>query len=153
MSARRSLLVSYGQIAVFQESQPQPFNGWTEAHVNQGFAWRPGAVSFRTKEEGGLHDIEIVRLPQIGAPFDGLRVIEVPFTVSSSDPVVIASIDDEFQIEIPEGSYALRFAIAEEDSRRIALIFSRNDQPEFRILRADLDLLPGDRLLTSAEPA
>jgi hypothetical protein len=153
MSARQFLTVSYSQTAVFQASLPNPLNDWTEAHVNQGFVWRPGSVSFRTKADDGPHEVVIAREPYLDAPAEGLRVIEVPFVVSGSDPVVIASIGDEFAVDLPEGSYALWFAITADDARRIELNFLRTDNPGFRILRADADLMIDGSLLTQAEPA
>ena len=84
---------------------------------------------------------------------EGLRVIEVPFNVIGSDPVVIASIGHEFAIDLLEGTYALRFAIASENVRNIQLSFLRADDPGFRILRADADLIISSPLLTQAEPA
>lgn len=153
MSTHQSLSVSYAQITVFQASVAEPFNDWTQAHVNQGFAWRQDSVSFRTKADDGPHEIAIACRLYPDAPIEGLRVIEVPFTVSGFHPVVIASIGDEFAVEIPEGSYALRFAIAADDVRRIALSFLKTDTPGFRILRADADLSPSGPLVTHAQPA
>jgi hypothetical protein len=40
------LQVSHSQIAVFDSAMAQPFSAWSDMHVNQGFAWRAGAVSF-----------------------------------------------------------------------------------------------------------
>jgi hypothetical protein len=153
MSARQSLFVSYAQIAVFQASLPNPFNDWTDAHVNQGFAWRQGSMSFRTKADDGPHEVVIACKLYADAPVEGLRVIEVPFIVAESDPVVIASIGDEFAVDIPEGSYALRFVVAAGDARCIELSFLKTDNPDFKILREDEDLTIDGPLLTHAEPA
>jgi len=153
MSTRRFLTVSYAQIAVFQASLLNPFSDWTDTHVNQGFAWRPGSVSFRTKVDDGPHEVVVACKAYADAPVEGLRVIEVPFSVTGSAPVVIASIGDEFTVDLPEGSYALRFAIAADDARCIELSFLKVDDPSFRVLRADADLRIDGPLLTSAEPA
>ena len=56
MAATLSLEISYGQLAVFANSLPQPFNDWTDQHVSQGFAWRPGSVTFRSMVEMFLND-------------------------------------------------------------------------------------------------
>jgi hypothetical protein len=45
-----SLMVLYSQIAVFDRDLPNAFNTWTQRHVDQGFAWRSGSVSFGTIE-------------------------------------------------------------------------------------------------------
>jgi hypothetical protein len=152
MSKSKSLTVAYSQIAVFQTSTISPFNNWTDAHVAQGFAWRPGSASFRTKADSGLHEV-MITCSLVNSPSECLRVIEVPFIVSGSEPVMVASIGDNFLINIPEGSYALRFAIAAKDTRRIELAFLKTDAPEFQIFHADPDLSPGEPLLTDAQPA
>ena len=49
MRSLGKLDVSYGQVGVFWAILAKPFNDWSEAHVRQGFAWRPGSVSFKTR--------------------------------------------------------------------------------------------------------
>lgn len=153
MSTRRILIVSYSQIAVFQASLSNPFNDWTDAHIDQGFSWRPGSVSFKTEVDGGPHEVIIACTSYMDAPVEALRAIEVPFIVSGSDPVAIASIGDEFSVDIPEGSYALRFAIAADCVQRVELSFLKADTPDFRIVRKDVDLTLDSPLMTKAEPA
>lgn len=46
MEVSFTLDISYSQLAVFQKGMENPFNDWEDTHVNQGFAWRPGSVSF-----------------------------------------------------------------------------------------------------------
>jgi hypothetical protein len=153
MSVTQPLFVTYEQIAVFGASLADPFNDWMEAHVNQGFAWRPGSVSFRTKVDGCSHEVTVTCHSHVKTEIEGVRVIEVPFVVSGNDPVLIASIGDEFPVDIPEGSYALRFSIGTDDPCHITLSFIETDKPEFRILRADADLSPSEPLISGAHPA
>ena len=40
--------IFYSQLAVFQYGLKNPFNDWNDIHINQGFAWREGAVSYGT---------------------------------------------------------------------------------------------------------
>lgn len=85
--------VSFGQLSVFSERIANPFNDWTQKHVDQEFAWRPESVTFRKIAADGLHEIEIELLKHLG-PFhiDAQHVIEVPFTVAKDDGTEIGSI-------------------------------------------------------------
>lgn len=47
------LEVVYAHVAVFDARSRHPFNDWSDTHVAQGFAWRPGSVSFATLEPAG----------------------------------------------------------------------------------------------------
>jgi hypothetical protein len=67
MATTVGLQVSCGQLAVFASSLKQPFNDWSDQHVSQGFAWRPGSVSFRSVVEAGRHSIEIDEANHVGA--------------------------------------------------------------------------------------
>jgi hypothetical protein len=40
--------IFYNQLIVSDESTSPVPNDWQEQHVAQGFAWRPGTVSFAT---------------------------------------------------------------------------------------------------------
>lgn len=40
---RVTLEVAHRQLAVFDARLSDPFNDWSDAHMAQGFAWRPGA--------------------------------------------------------------------------------------------------------------
>jgi Competence protein J (ComJ) len=105
-----ALNVSHSQIAVFDSTLGQPFNMWTEKHVNQGFAWRPGSVSCRTIASAGRHRVELlVTSEEAELPADAVRIIQVPFEVSSYRSIEIASIADAFPVELSAGSYALRY--------------------------------------------
>ena len=46
MEVNFTLDISYSQLVVFQKGMENPFNDWENTHVDQGFAWRPGSVSF-----------------------------------------------------------------------------------------------------------
>lgn len=101
--------VSYSQLAIFCSSLSQPFNDWEQRHVDQGFAWRLGSVSFRTLTEFGIHLIEV----NVVDVFDSVstaavRVIDVPFEIPVSGDVEIASISDSVPLSLPSGQYCLR---------------------------------------------
>lgn len=152
-----SLEVSYSQLAVFASSLAQPFNDWTDRHVAQGFAWRPGSVSFRTLLEGGRHLVEICVVDHLG-PVDSeaVRVIDVPFEVPQDGGIEIGSISETIPLTLPVGSFELRCEFLRpetQEGERVRLTFARTDMSHFRLVRADRDLSPGEELLTTASPA
>lgn len=151
------LMVTYGQISVFQEKILQPFNDWQQGHVDQGFAWRDGCVSFRSLEESGQHLI-VVSVSSESPELDdaAIRSIKVPFEVPSDGMIEIASISDSVSLELPAGTYSLRCDLFKEDSdglSRIQLSFSRCSHPIFEIVRADENVIAQTNLLLNADPS
>jgi hypothetical protein len=157
MATTIGLDVSFGQLAVFASSLRQPFNDWTEQHVSQGFAWRPGSVSFRSMVEAGRHSIEIAVANHLGAVHpEAIRVIEVPFEIPADGAVEIGSIADTVPVSLPAGSFLLRCEFlppGNTSGERARLTFAKNDPPHFAVVRADPDLSVDRELLTSAQPA
>lgn len=157
MATTISFGVSYGQFAVFASSLTQPFNDWTDQHVAQGFAWRPGSVSFRTMSPAGSHvvDVEVVEYLNAVHP-DALRAVEVPFEVPTDGEIEVGSIAETVPLTLPAGSFVLRCEFMQsrcEDSNRIRLIFAKLEVPRFAVVRADKELKVSGELLTGAEPA
>jgi hypothetical protein len=148
------IFVSYSQVTVFAHSLERPFNQWTDKHVAQGFSWRPGSAAFRTIAEGGQHLVTVtVDVTEDEQPPGAIRVIDVPFEVPADGSVEIGSISDSSLLEIPRGTYTLRFECYEPVSgqtARIRLLFTRDATPAFSIVRADPELSPeGELLLTT----
>jgi competence protein J (ComJ) len=130
---------------------------WTDRHVNQGFAWRKGSVSFRTIAGGSRHLVDvIVTSGDVDLSPEAVRIIQVPFEVPSTGSIDIASIADAYPLNLPSAMYALRFECFRPEGGlepKVNLIFIRRDDPKFEVLRADTELsLTGDLLLT-ASPA
>lgn len=153
-----SFEVSYGQLAVFASSLQQPFNDWTDQHVSQGFAWRPGSVSFRSIVEAGRHTVEIDVAEHVGAVHpDAVRVVEVPFEVPADGAVEVGSIAETVPLSLPAGLFLLRCEFLQPAStageERVRLTFARKDAPRFAVVRADQELSAGGELLTTARPA
>lgn len=148
--------VSYGQIAVFWSSLHQPFNDWTQRHVDQGFSWRPESVSFRTLTESGAHLVELDVVDQaqdLGS--DVVRAIEVPFEVPADGSIEVSSISDSAPLSLHPGIYRLRCEFLDgggEGVQRVRLVFSK-DTPHFALLRADEAIKASDELLTTAKAA
>jgi Competence protein J (ComJ) len=156
-AASFSLFISYSQVAVFDSALEHPFNLWTERHVQQGFSWRPGSVSFATLEEAGQHDIEIDVVPDdVALSPEAIRTIQTPFEVPQSGSIELASISESIPLSLASGPYLLRFEyfLATGGLKpRIRFVFIRNGIAAFKIMRADPELKAIDDLLLSAEPA
>ena len=155
---RVTLFVSYAQIIVFDTALDNPFNDWTVRHTAQGFAWRPGSVSFGTVEEGGVHGITISeKLTLESTPSStAVRIIDVPFQVPSGGQVGLASISDHAELNLRAGLYQLRYECWQANEPRatkMRLLFCQSEAPLFRIVRADADLHPEQTLLLTTSPA
>lgn len=157
MASTSNLEVSYGQLVVFASALRQPFNDWTDQHVAQGFAWRPGSVSFRTLVEAGPHSVEINIVDQVGAVDpDAVRVIEVPFDVPANGAIEVGSISDSVPLSLPSGTFLLRcefLGSGDVAGERVRLVFARKDVPRFAVVRADEALSMDGELLTTAQAA
>lgn len=149
--------VSYAQLSVFDGSLDRPFNDWSEKHVVQGFAWRPGSVAFHTLEDDCDHIVVVsLELGEADPSRDAARVIDVPFEVPASGAIEIGGIFDSTALEFPPGTYQLRFEGYEQadgEIPKVRLSFRRTDSPCFRIVKADAGLDPGMDLLLTASPA
>jgi hypothetical protein len=154
MATTIDIEVTYGQLAVFASALKQPFNDWTERHVSQGFAWRPGSVSFRSILEAGRHSIEVELTKHLGVVHeDAIRVVEVPFEVPVDGCVEIGSITETTPISLPAGTFLLRCEFMRPSGERVRLTFAEGDSPRFAVVRADSEVSVDGELLTTAEPA
>ncbi|QGM46565.1 competence protein ComJ [Methylocystis heyeri] len=151
------ILVSYSQVTVFDHSTEGPFNQWTSAHVAQGFSWRPGSAAFRTIAESGPHLVTVIVDTIEGEqPADAIRVIEVPFEAPNDGVIEIGSISDSSLLEVPPGTYSLRFECYQPLSgqpARVRFLFLRKANPSFCIVRADPELNSEGQLLLTTSAA
>lgn len=157
MTTTVNLAVFHGQLAVFVSALEQPFNDWTDQHVSQGFAWRPGSVSFSAKVEVSRHDIEINVAKHIGAVHpEAVRAVEVPFEIPADGAIEIGSIAETVPLLLPAGSYLLRCEFLEPAGaagERVRLTFAKEDAPRFALVLADPGLSTHGELMTTAQPA
>jgi hypothetical protein len=135
--------VSYSQLSVFWSSLQQPFNDWTQKHVDQGFAWRPGSVSFRTLVEAGWHSVQ-VDIDDHAGPVsqNAVRVIEVPFEVPVDGNIEIASISNSIPLSLPAGGYSLRCEFRgsdEGDARHVRLTFARAEERQLFYIQKQIE--------------
>ncbi|SFX68243.1 Competence protein J (ComJ) [Thermoactinomyces sp. DSM 45891] len=153
------LLVSYSQVNVFNTDLQDPFNDWTDTHVQQGFSWREGSVSF-----GALSDweskISVGLGDEIYTNEQAIRSIVVPFHVEDNGITVTSILSEEFIFDIPQGSYELLFHAIPLESQekdlfkvRYEITFVSCATPSPRILKYDSELLPPKNLCMKAEPA
>lgn len=149
--------MAYGQLSIFASSLQQPFNDWTERHVAQGFAWRPGSVSFRSMVESGQHSVEIGIVEHVGdLDPEAVRAVEVPFDVPTDGFVEVGSVAETVPVSLPAGPYLLRCEFlhpAGADGERVRLTFGSKDLRHFVVVRADAELSADGELLTTALPA
>lgn len=143
------LTISYRQIAVFDATLDEPFNDWQPQHIQQGFAWRPGSVSFSTLLDTGEVDIHInIGAVDVDEPSECL--IEVPFTVPEHGQLSVASIMDEQELELQPGDYQL---VYNASGHRVSLSFVPSGEHAFRIHKQDDAAKSLTVLSTQAQPA
>jgi hypothetical protein len=154
MPVNVQLRLAWSQISVFDANLSDPFNGWNEIHLRQGFAWRVGSVSFKTPLRHGTIDVKIdMPMNPLVQP-DASRAIIVPFTTWAG-LVEISTIESRELIEIPPGRYALLYQHGSDGSSSwcsLDFIPSAHQPVEPEILRGTDDDGPVE-LLMEAEPA
>ncbi len=117
--------VFYRQFAVHRTGDDAPFPMWTDAHVQQAFAWRPESVGFGTLVDGP-HAVE-VRVVSEEESVNAVRIIDVPFDAPERDTVLIEAIfGSDLRLAIPPGAYTLRakFVAPAGDKARVRLTFT-----------------------------
>ncbi len=152
-----SLDISYAQIAVFDARLAAPYNDWKDQHVAQGFAWRPGSVSFGTLESGGPIRVEVI-LTRVLDEKTSLaeRIIAVPFTVPEHEAVEVASIGSGASFDLVPGEYEITFEHGRDPAGNMwaNFYFRRVSVPVSpRVLRADAELTPPSELVMIADSA
>ncbi|MOA00254.1 DNA-entry nuclease inhibitor [compost metagenome] len=153
------LLISYSQLAIYNSEVESPYSNWSDSHINQGFAWREGAVSFSTLDDA-MCEVSVSLERDIAADDRCIRAIVVPFRVSRLGVTISSIMSEAFTYEIPEGQYALVFQIfhlpADEQgdqAYRYSFSFVPHSSPEAMILKQDDELSPPHPLVMEAEAA
>lgn len=146
--------IFYSKIAVFQYGLENPFNDWNDTHVNQGFAWRKGSVSFRTITDDEECKISVRVTDKKEVDRDATRAITVPFYISHKG-IEVGSIMETKAIDIEEGMYGLLFTVQRLGNGldHYSYAFIKNDNPMAKIIKADEELNPPSVLEMNAEPA
>ncbi|RDI38384.1 competence protein ComJ [Falsibacillus pallidus] len=145
--------IFYSQIALFKYGLDNPFNDWRKPHVNQGFSWRDGSVSFGTLSSKGDCKITVKLTKQIETDDDVIRAIVVPFKVEKGG-IEIGSVMETVPIDIPEGTYEVLFTAKNANGyEHYTFSFIENENPKAKVLKADDELNVPDRLFMEANPA
>ncbi|QST00326.1 hypothetical protein IMZ31_01620 [Pontibacillus sp. ALD_SL1] len=147
--------ILYNQIALFQYGIINPFNDWSETHVNQGFSWRSGSVSFGTlsSDSDCKITVKLTNKMEIDIDEDIIRAIIVPFKVEK-DGIEIGSVIETVAIDIPEGTYEVLFTAKYLDgTEHYTFSFIESENPNAKVLKADDELKLPDSLLMEANPA
>jgi hypothetical protein len=145
--------ILYSQIALFQYGIDNPFNDWNETHINQGFSWRDGSVSFGTLSSDIDCKITVNLTEKIEIEQEIIRAIVVPFKVEKGG-IEIGSVMETITIDIPEGTYEVLFTAKSLNSTEYyTFSFIENENPNAKVLKADDELNLPDNLLMEATPA
>ena len=174
-----NLDVLYSTLAVFDPDLEYPFNDWQAQAHNQGFSWRSGSVSFLILDDTATVQVEIELNNQFKLLSNTIRAFRIPFSVSKTGLVEIASPVSEPKAhltKIPYGEYALYFEVGyiqseqnqnkntmnepKEGEEQIdspslwcRLTFIPCEDAQAEILVRDPDLSPSYPLLMNAQPA
>lgn len=135
--------VLYGQVSVFQPHLSDPFNGWTDRHIEQGFSYRQGSVSFLLDSFAHCATITVSFCKEYTLR-EGVSSVCVPFWVTDSG-VEIGSIVESSVFAIPAGSYVLIAEITGGPSEPLcSFTFVSSEEPVQACLvyAADSDVSP-----------
>jgi len=147
--------ITYHPLVVYDKGTvPMPDNDWTMRHIEQGFSWRPGCVTFETLEDLGDLKVEVLCADDFEVSSEAARAIVIPFGVSAAGRVGLWDTADVATVRVPPGEYALLSEMGylnrkegeEAEWCRLTFVARRAVQPE--ILRADKQLSPQYPLLT-----
>ena len=150
-----SLELSWSQVSLFDANLADPFNDWTEAHLAQGFTWRPGSVSFKVPTRTGELDVSLDFIDSLRLLHDARWAILVPFH-SWAGVIEVSTIAQSELIEIPPGRFSLLYQTGVHDGRAWAcfgLLESNGIEVEPRVLRGDDVVRASAEVLMHAEPA
>jgi hypothetical protein len=149
------LHVLYAQVSVFVAGLRNPFNGWSQQHVEQGFAWRKESVAFKTIDETGDLFIRVLVRDEFVPQRESQRIIRVPFVVPESCMIEITSIADGRTIKVPAGDYSLYFETYLNGGNAMIgyFTFCTKHIADSKIVRADSEVKAGQTCTMAAEPA
>lgn len=150
-----NLELSWSQVSLFDASLTDPFNDWTEAHLNQGFSWRPGSVSFKLPTRTGGLDVSVDFIHSLYIIPDARWAIVVPFH-SWAGVIEVSTMSQSELIEIPPGRFAVLYQTGIRQGRAWAhfgLLALTGEEIEPRVLRGDTVVRADVPVVMEAEPA
>ncbi|SCX19021.1 MULTISPECIES: competence protein ComJ [Agrobacterium] len=153
------LTVLYTQVVVHLPNLPRPGLLWDDAHVDQGFAWSEGIVSFGVPDHDGECLIRIDVADAVKVEADAEWAVQTPFDASVS-PLKIGTIANMRDVAVPNGLYNLVFqalpgsVIPEAEFAFLLLLtFVPATSPSFEILKQGEELATDTVLRRDAERA
>ncbi len=145
-----SVFVSHHYLSVSNPNTPG--NMWNDQHVKQGFAWRPGVVSFATLDDDGTAFVEgVVGKWEMRA--DTMRCIRVPYVVPEQGAIEITTVANHAYALMDPGRYALTFESGRTShgDMCIRLTFETDNDAVPKVLLADAELDPPSTLAMTAQ--
>lgn len=147
------ITISYCQLCVFDPALEAPYNDWSQVHTVQGFAWRPGSVSFATEDVQGASVVDVSWSEAAPDASDASSAIRVPFEVPASGTVEVGSIMSGAIVELPSGHYALYFLAPQTAVEPFRLVFVPDDSVEPCVVKDGPQARRQPSYLMVAEPA
>lgn len=150
-----NLELSWSQVSLFDANLTDPFNDWSEGHLNQGFSWRPGSVSFKLPTRTGGLEVTVDFIDSLNLMSEARWAIVVPFHTWAG-VIEISTMSQSELVEIPAGRFALLYQTGIRDGRAWAhfgLLALNGTEIEPRVLRGDDVVLADAPILMEAEPA
>ena len=148
---RKALSICYGQIVVFEGALENPFNSWSERSSAQGFAYRPGSVSFRVPDKDGMYSVNILTEPrrEVAHTPPDIKIV-VPFTITST--CEFGSVIETYALPVSPGNYKLTAEII-VGIATIDLIFEKTNTSVLPIILAGPELPDGQVFFMNETPA
>ena len=134
-----SLDISYNQFAVFDPSEEQPFNNWTDVQVEQGFSWRSSSVCFHALFGDGSYLFTVnlcLVIPKIDPK--SIRAILLPLPRLKGNRLEVSSIGESKTLELvdkPKGLLVQFFPSSSNEGFPVTLDLVVKLSRQFKILK------------------
>lgn len=148
--ARADVAISSSQICVVDPALATPFNDWSDRHVQQGFAWRPGSVSFAVGADCLQLHVAVFRASSKPELAEASTAIRVPFEVPLGGEIEVTSVSEGFFALIAPGHYDLYCVLREQ---QLDLTFAERVYQDAEVLISSDLARPQPKYLMEADPA
>jgi len=146
--------IVYSQVVLFNNTIEYPFSNWSDTHVNQGFVWREGTISFGSLDESddSLINFILRKTNDFEWDIDSKIQIALPFHVLST--IEFGSLFETVEVDLPNALYQIYFEAKEVNNRGIYNItFVQNSNPISIVNCLEDGRNPPVNLLMDGEPA
>lgn len=111
-----TLFPNYGLVHIQECGAPTFFTNEIEQEFAQGFVWAPSDVSFMLPRDridvDATHEnmaVTVAVADSFTPVPEAVRIIRVPFAVSSLERIIVSDLSDDFVVIVPQGQYDLHF--------------------------------------------